>query len=60
MSLNYIQVEEFKNRLAEKFTASELVELLELTVEDIIEEWWEYLLEYKPEILDEIGVEEDE
>ncbi len=34
------QVQEIKDRLAERYTAAELCDLLDVPVEDIIEEYW--------------------
>ena len=40
-------VEEFKARIADRYTAAELCELLEIPVEDIIETYIELLIERK-------------
>lgn len=37
--------QETKDRLADKYTAAELVDLLDIPVQDIIEEYWEKILE---------------
>lgn len=55
--LNQELVEEYKARLADRFTAAELVELMDLPTEDIIESWWEYILEYHGHILKEVGLQ---
>lgn len=60
MMVDHRLIEEVKARLAERYTAAELVDLLGLKTEDIIEEWWEYLLEYQPWILEEVGIDEDQ
>lgn len=59
MGRDYDQIEEIKARLADRFTAAELVELLGIPVEDVIEEWWEYLLHEQGWILEEIGIVTD-
>lgn len=45
MSIDYELLDEYKNSLADKYTAEELCELLELTVWDIIEAFPEAILE---------------
>lgn len=37
--------EEAKQQIADRYTAYELVELLEIPVEDIIEEYWHLILD---------------
>lgn len=56
------RVQEIKDRLADRFTAAELCDLLSVPVEDIIEEYWPKLTK-RPDILEEVGaaeVEEEE
>lgn len=48
------RVQEIKDRLADRYTASELAELLDIPVEEIIEEFWSRVLS-RPEILEEVG-----
>jgi hypothetical protein len=50
-------VQEIKDRLADRFTAAELVDLLNIAVEDIIEENWEKILD-TPSILKDVGATE--
>jgi hypothetical protein len=57
MSTDLDYIEEVKARIIDRYTASELVELLELETDDIIEVWWEYLLQFHPNILEEVGVD---
>ncbi len=38
------RVQEIKDRLADRYTAAELCELLDVPVEDIIEEYWARIL----------------
>lgn len=45
MSINYELFEEFKAQLADRYTATELVELLELTEWDIIEMFQDKVME---------------
>ena len=47
-------VQEAKDRLADRYTSSELCELLEVPVEDIIETYWEQLLD-KAELFEELN-----
>lgn len=49
-----------KDRLADRYTASELCELLEVPVEDIIEEYWGVLLDKAELFPEELGVTENE
>lgn len=44
-----------KDRLADRYTASELCELLEVPVEDIIETYWECLLDKAALFEEEFG-----
>jgi len=47
---------EYKDRLADRYTAMELVEILDVAVEDIIEEYWELILRSHPLLLQEVGM----
>lgn len=47
-------IEEAKLRLADRYTAAELADLLDVPVHDIIEEYWWKVLR-NPWILEEIG-----
>lgn len=56
------RIQEIKDRLADKFTASELCDLLDIPVEDLIEEYWDRILS-RPSVLQEVEcniLEEDE
>lgn len=53
-------VQAAKDRLADRYTASELCELLEVPVEDIVEEYWDTILEKGELFKQELGVEDDE
>lgn len=53
-------VNEYKARLADRYTAAELCELLDLDVNDIIETYWDYLLMFHPYILEEVGLNTDD
>jgi len=54
------RVQEAKDRLADRYTSAELCELLEVPVEDIIEEYWDTILEKGELFKQELGVEDDE
>lgn len=43
MSVDTELINEIKKRLADRFTAMELVELMDLPVETIIEEFWDLI-----------------
>lgn len=51
--------QEFKDRLADRYTASELVDLLGVPVEDIINEYWDRILESRL-LLEEVGLPEED
>lgn len=53
--INEDRVQEIKDRLADRYIASELCDILEIPVEDIIEEYWARILT-KPLLLEEVGV----
>lgn len=57
--LNRQDLDELKARLADRFTAAELVDLLDVSVEDIIEEYISRILRYS-ELLEEVGYEAQE
>lgn len=46
------RVQTAKDRLCDKYTSAELCELLEVPVEDIVEDYWELILE-KGELFEE-------
>lgn len=48
-------VQDAKDRLADRYTSSELCELLEVPVEDIIEAYWEMILDKGELFEEEIG-----
>ena len=54
-------VQEAKDRLADRYTSAELCELLEVPVEDIIETYWEMILdkgelfEMELEVIDDLS-----
>lgn len=48
------RVQEIKDRLADRYTAAELCDLLDVPVEDIVEEYWATILT-KPLLLEEVG-----
>ena len=52
-------IEELMARLADRYTASELVDLLDISVEDIIEEYIHLILK-RPELIDEAGFQHEE
>ena len=60
MALDYDQVEEIKQRLADRYTAAELVDLLDLPVEDIIEAYFDFILQFHPGLLEEVGVKPED
>ena len=49
-------VQEFKDRLADRYTASEIAELLDIPVEDLIETYWD---KFPLWILEEVGYKQD-
>jgi len=53
-------LQDIKDRFADRYTASELCELLEVPVEDIIEEYWEIILEKAELFEDLLGEVEEE
>jgi len=60
MMRDYGLEREAKKRLAERYTAPELADLLDVNIEYLIDEFWDAILE-RPDILAEIGYgEEDE
>lgn len=48
------RVREIKYRLADRYTAAELCDLLDVPVEDLVEEYWIIILT-KPLLLEEVG-----
>ena len=48
-------IQEYKMRLADRYTSAELAELLDVPVQDIIEEYW-WKIARNPWILEEIGI----
>ena len=57
--LNRQALEELKARIADRYTAAELVDLLGVSVEDIIEEYISLILE-NSELLEEAGFQEED
>jgi hypothetical protein len=53
------RVQEIKDRLADRYTAAELCDLLDVPVEDIIEEYWRKILS-RADVLSEVGAAEEE
>lgn len=52
-------LDELKARLADRYTAAELVDLLDIAVEDIIEEYLSVILA-NAELLEEVGMQVEE
>lgn len=52
-------LDELKARLADRYTAAELVDLLDVSVEEIIEEYISRILD-SPDLLEEVGYTEEE
>jgi outer membrane phospholipase A len=54
------EIEELQNRLAERYTSSELVEILDITEWEIILEFWERVFD-NPDVLKYLGytIEDD-
>ena len=52
--------QEVKDRLAARYTAAELADLLDISVEDFIETYWEYILEHGRDGLEEVGALSDD
>ena len=48
-------IQEYKMRLADRYTSAELAELLDVPVQDVIEEYW-WKIARNPWILEEIGI----
>lgn len=57
--LNRQALDELKARLADRFTAAELADLLDISVEDLIEEYIDRILR-SPEVLEVVGYEQEE
>lgn len=53
------RVQELKDRLADRYTAAEICDLINVSVEDIIEEHWEQILSLGS-LFPEIGLDQDE
>lgn len=57
-------IQELKDRLADKYTAAELCDLLNVPVEDIIEEYFHLILKNKHDLFEEefkgMVIDEDE
>lgn len=43
---------EVKRRLADRYTSAELVEFLDVNVYELIDEYWDQILEHLEELLD--------
>lgn len=52
--MDALLIEEAKARLAERYTTMELVELIEVPVEDIIDVYWDQILNHSG-IMEDIG-----
>lgn len=52
-------LDELKARIADRYTAAELVDLLDVSVEDILEEYIHLVLR-KAELLEEVGYNEED
>lgn len=53
-----MDIQEIKDRLADKFTAAELADLLDIPVEDIIAEYWDKIIDH-PELAEFFIEDED-
>lgn len=54
------RVQEIKDRLADRYTAAEIADLLDLPVEDLIETFWEQIIK-SAVLMEEVGaIEESE
>lgn len=51
--------QEAKVRVSDRYTAAELCELLNISVEDIIAEYWDRILD-NPEVMKNVGYEGEE
>ncbi len=49
-------LQEAKDRLCDRYTAAELVELLDLSTETFLDSFWDLLLQSCPEVLEEVGL----
>lgn len=58
MSQDRQLLEEYKARLADRYTSAELSDLLDIPVEDIIEMYWDRILDAG--LLKEVGMPEEE
>ena len=56
MGLDLGLLEEFKARLADRYTAAELVEMVDISDEEIIEEYWSRILNARSLLLEEVGL----
>lgn len=55
MAKDFEREQEIKDRLADRFTTTELCDILEIPVEEFIEIFWEFVLS-KPLLLEEVGL----
>ena len=55
------RVQEIKDRLADRYTAAELCDLLDIPVEDIVEEYWAKIMLNAKELFEqEFELEDDD
>ena len=52
------RVQEIKDRLADRYTAAEIADLLDLPVEDLIETFWEQIIK-SALLMEEVGATEE-
>ena len=52
------RVQEIKDRLADRYTAAEIADLLDLPVEDLIETFWEQIIK-SAVLMEEVGATEE-
>ena len=52
------RVQEIKDRLADRYTAAEIADLLDLPVEDLIETFWEQIIK-SVLLMEEVGATEE-
>jgi hypothetical protein len=57
--LDEARVQEIKDRLADRYTAAEIADLLDLPVEELIEEFWDRITRSKV-LMEEVGASEED
>lgn len=56
---NAERIQEIKDRLADRYTAAEIADILDIPVEDLIETFWDQIVKSRL-LMEEVGVTEDD